>query len=339
MYRIVRYTTDIFLFLLVAFALVACGSEEIGSVGNNTNGNGNASLVQNGSVKYVSDDPVDISAVAQRLEMPALRGGESNLVVVHTTDFYQRPDAVNYVMEYDQNKRAGRWTAYRMHKYMSSNLTPEETRSGYVWDRNKWRNGVTWNGIYWDYDPFQEDPLIPRQYRTTLADHSRNNHDRGHVLGSADRLNSMEANGQTFYLSNMHPQLSGFNQRGIWYNLENRIRGRYDNDSFRDTLYVVKGGTIDADYHYTMGNSGRQLIVPDYFFMALLCKNSDPSQWGYKAIAFWMLHEPNNSTDFKAYAVSIDELEQKTGIDFFCNLPDNIETAVESNMIPAAWGL
>ncbi len=325
--------------MFVAFALIACGSEEIEEVGKHgDNSNSNAVLVQNSSVKYVSDDPINISAVAQRLEMPAMRGGETNLVVVHTTDFYQHPDAVNYAMEYDTNKRSSRWVAYRTHKYMSSSITPEETKSGYAWSRDNWRKGVTWNGVTWNYDPFQEDPLIPVACRTTLLDHQRNGHDRGHIVGSADRLNSMEVNGQTFYLSNMYPQLAGFNQRGIWANLENRIRGSYDRDEFRDTLYVVKGGTIDADYHMAKG-SGRELVTPDYFYMALLCKNSDPSQWGYKAIAFWMPHKANNSSDYKAYAISIDELEQKTGIDFFCNLPDNIETAVESNMVPAAWGL
>jgi endonuclease G len=50
-----------------------------------------------------------------------------------------------------------------------------------------------------------------------------------------------------------------------------------------------------------------------------------------------MPHEPNTSTDYKAYAVSIDELERKSGIDFFCNLPDDIEQQVESNLVLAAW--
>ncbi len=335
MRRITRYTTNILSCLFLGLALTAC-EEEIGTKGNNSNGN--ATLVQGGNVSYASDTPVSIAAVAQRLEMPALRGGASNLVLVHTTDFYQHPDAVNYVMEYDTNKRASRWSAYCTHRYMSSYITKEERNFGFTWNRNNWRNGVVWNGISWDYDPFQEDPLIPEEYRTTLADHQRNGHDRGHIVASADRLNSMEANGQTFYLSNMHPQLSGFNQRGIWANLENRIRNNYDKDSFRDTLYIVKGGTIDADFHYATG-SGRELVVPDYFYMALLCKNSNPGQWGYKAIAFWMPHKANNSDDFKAYAISIDELERKTGIDFFCNLPDNIEATVESNMALNTWGL
>lgn len=71
-------------------------------------------------------------------------------------------------------------------------------------------------------------------------------------------------------------------------------------------------------------------------------KNQQPSQGGYKAIAFWVEH--TNGTDTTAgnalskYIVSIDELERLTGIDFFCNLPDDIENVVEANAVPAAWG-
>ena len=37
--------------------------------------------------------------------------------------------------------------------------------------------------------------------------------------------------------------------------------------------------------------------------------------------------------------VTIDELEKKTGIDFFCNLPDKTEKEVESKIALKAWGL
>ena len=70
--------------------------------------------------------------------------------------------------------------------------------------------------------------------------------------------------------------------------------------------------------------------------MALLCKNAQ----GYKAMAFWIQHKAGNDDGqaLKQYVISIDELEQKTGIDFFCNLPDDIEERVESNVAPNAWG-
>ena len=164
------------------------------------------------------------------------------------------------------------------------------------------------------------------------------------MLGSADRLNSKEANGQTFYLSNMHPQLAGFNQGGIWYNLENRLRNEYDKNSFRDTLYVVKGGTIGKGQYSLAKNN---VPVPRYFYMAILCKNGEKTQGGYKAIAFWMEHKDygnnfNNQANFatmKQHTVSVDQLESLTGIDFFHNLPDAVEVLVEKQCTPSEWGM
>ena len=324
-----------FLFILAIIVSFAC-TEEDTAAGDRGNTNSNAILIKNNMIDMVSEDAsLKVKDAAMRLEMPALRGGASNMFVVHTAPGY----GINYAMEYSLPLKASRWSAYRTYKGFSCNENH--------WNRNYWKDGywendtkktAYWDGQYWGDDPFQQDKLIPQQYRTTLADHQSNGHDRGHVIGSADRLNSMETNGQTFYLSNMHPQLAGFNQRGIWPGLENKIRNSWDKPNFRDTLYVVKGGVIDGDVNYAQGN-GQRLIAPKYFFMALLCKNSNPSQGGYKAIGFWMKHEANDSKDFRGHAVSIDELERLTGLDFFCNLPDEIEASVESNMATKAWGI
>ncbi len=311
--------------LSAALLFGACSKDEVEPekpVQRNDNANG---FVASG---VTESKGTNLTLVAKRLEMPRLKGGPSNLFVCHTVPTY----GVNYCMEYDCTLLAARWTAYQWYTGFSSNES--------TWNRNRWSRGETYNGYGGDGDPFQPDPLIPREYRTELEDHARNGYDRGHMLGSADRLNSKEANGQTFYLSNMHPQSGPFNQGGIWFTLEEKLRKQYDISSFRDTLYVVKGGTIDNSQYTTVkGASGRKLVVPKYFFMALLCKNKSQSQGGYKAIAFWMEHKGNNDVNPLPYAISIDELESKTGIDFFCNLPDDIEEVVEANVAPLAWGL
>lgn len=318
-------TMDRLWILTLALGLAACGSDPVAPTGSTNNTNANAIQLEAGDVRWASEGGIGLTAAASRMEMPRLRGGADNLFVVHIVPTY----GVNYAIEYDCTKRASRWTAYRWDK--------DFNHSGSNWHRNQWY-GAYWNGTTWNGDPFLPDPLIPEAYQTTLADHRSNGHDRGHMLGSADRLNSMEANGQTFYLSNIHPQLNSFNAQGVWYTLEDRLRRQYDTDSFRDTLYIVKGGTIDT--HYTMvSGRGRALVCPTYFFMALLCKNHQASQGGYKAIAFWMEHKANTDTNVAAYAISVDALEEKTGIDFFCNLPDDLEAQVERNLVPTAWGL
>lgn len=133
----------------------------------------------------------------------------------------------------------------------------------------------------------------------------------------------------------MQPQVNGFNAQ-VWANMEKQLR-IWDRDDFRDTLYVCKGGTIDKQ-NQILTVTSKGLIVPKYFYMAILCKN----KLGYKALGFWIEHEANDDTDLGKYVVSIQDLERKTGIDFFCNLPDNIERRVESlptDKVRLAWGL
>ena len=76
--------------------------------------------------------------------------------------------------------------------------------------------------------------------------------------------------------------------------------------------------------------------MPKYFYMAVLSKKG--SQW--EAMAFWIEHQ--DVTSWKAlqeYAISIDALESKTGLDFFCNLPDDIENKAESTLTLSYWNL
>ena len=79
------------------------------------------------------------------------------------------------------------------------------------------------------------------------------------------------------------------------------------------------------------------MIIPKYYFMALLMKNST----GYKAMGFKIVHEVSSDSNLAKYVVNIDTLEQFTGIDFFCNLPDAIENHVEGlplENVLRAWG-
>ena len=141
----------------------------------------------------------------------------------------------------------------------------------------------------------------------------------------------------------MQPQRNTFNV-GVWQQMEKQVRN-WNQSTFRDTLYICKGGTIrDDQISRTLSNG---LIVPKYFFMAVLCKNKS----GYKAMAFWIEHKDKDSDYPKdvqgnyllsPYVTNIRELETLTGIDFFCNLEDETEERVETlsvENIKSAWGL
>lgn len=265
-----------------------------------------------------------------RTEVPHLATGSQYTVLVHST----AAQGVNMIIEWDGTKKAQRWTAYQMYDANSKGTWTRKSWEGHTenqWAYLSYQKTKNYSSPSWD--PFQPDPALPAGVRTELEDYSGTGYNRGHICPSADRLCSMEANEQTFYLSNMQPQIYDFNG-GVWGEMENQLR-KWNVDSFRDTLFVCKGGTIADGQTLTPTNSRMKLPVPKYFFMAILCKKNNT----YKAIAFWAEHKADHSTRLLPYTLSIDELEALTGIDFFCNLPDNIENAVERVKSPTSWGL
>lgn len=271
-------------------------------------------------------------AAAMRLEIPHLKGGTHNQFLVKTArlrDSGSSRTFVNFCMEYDWQLRASRWTAFR---WDIDN----------VYDCNCGRAGN-----------FTPDMEIPAAYR--VGNGYYQDYQRGHMLASEDRQCSRDANVQTFLMSNMHPQYGRFNgsdDRGnyVWLNAESLLRSLHSSwtraYNSTDTIYVVKGGTIDGSSNilgYTSNGGTGNIIVPRYFYMAMLYKTGrSQTHGGYKAIALWIPHREGDTTKGKdiarRYAISIDELEERTGIDFFCNLPDDIEQMVERQYSLAAWG-
>ncbi len=252
-----------------------------------------------------------------RLEMPHFKNSGTLIVIHKTTDSYD-PDGVNYSLEWDTKKRSSRWVAYQMHKGYSGS------------------SGRT--------DAWAEDPNIsvPDRFSDTRSMYSGSGFTRGHICPSADRTYSRQANEQTFYYSNMQPQYYNFNAgdgyTGAWVIMENQLRKWTNQLGRNDTIYVVKGGTIEDGL--ILEKIKGQLIVPKYFFTALLLKNSS----GYRALGMWFEHTNAIYSNLKLadYVVNIDELERLTGIDFFCNLPDLEENKVESldvDKILTVWGL
>ena len=95
---------------------------------------------------------------------------------------------------------------------------------------------------------------------------------------------------------------------------------------------TLSGTTSSGVYSQTcQDNSGNNLPVPKYFYMAFLFYDKENNS--YKAFALWTEHLSSNNPSAATVInnrISIDELETRTGIDFFCNLPDDIEASVEA---------
>ena len=236
-----------------------------------------------------------------RLEFPKVKGGRSIVVTHRTGDMY----GINYSLEWDCEKKSQRWSCYQMYSGNSGG--------------NVGRYDTQTNG-------YPQDPNIPSADRFQFDPYWGSGYDHGHICPSADRQYSYEANMQTFYISNMQPQRNIFNA-GVWADMEGQLRKKWNTNKFRDRLYVAKGGTIDNTMQ-TLGTTSSGLIIPRYFFMAILCEYDNGQ---YKALGFWIEHKNSDqSRDLSQYVVNIDRLEELTGIDFFCNLPDEIEDKVES---------
>lgn len=203
-------------------------------------------------------------------------------------------------------------------------------------------------------DAWDVDPSLPADLQTSQASHANDGFDRGHICASEDRVWSVAANKQTFYYSNISPQLASFNQ-GFWVGIEAQIRkwGRAIPLTY-DKVYITKGGTLNhllKNFTGTIAGSDKKnpttdekgftvkgLACPQYYFAAILSEKKGV----YHAIAFLVEHKeglPKNPTtkEMQQYVVSIDELEAFSGIDFFCNLPDDLENQVESSYSLSAW--
>ncbi len=293
--------------LLAALTLTACGGDD-----DDDNKGGS----ETPKVKNVNAN-IPTKKEYSRLEFPKLKGGTSMVLIKNCA-----PYGVNYSVEWDTSKKSQRWSCYQMHNGNSGSGAKR-----YGSNKNDPRLEK--------YGQYPQDPDLPSSQGWTPKNDPfyGSGYDHGHIVASADRLCSDEMNFQTFYLTNMQPQRNTFNA-GIWEKMEVQVRN-WNKSSFRDTLYVCKGGTIDKP-DQILKTTGKGLLVPKYFFMAVLCKNSQ----GYKAMAFWVEHldEDHSLDNLKNYFISVDQLEELTGIDFFCNLPDDIETKVEGQNMPNAWG-
>ena len=109
------------------------------------------------------------------------------------------------------------------------------------------------------------DPLLGENSAAPFGGYA-GNYARGHQIPSADRQCCYEANAQTFYGTNMTPQLNEHNE-GIWADLENRVRG-YANSS--DTTYVVTGVIVSASSKKEKDSYGNSVTIPDAYFKVVL---------------------------------------------------------------------
>ena len=317
--------------LIASTTLIGCGDDEndynLGGyyIPPQPNGNGGSGNSNDGDDKGNND--ADVANAIKRLEFPRTSSKHNSFVVVHNAllNMKTKEHGINYCVEWDPEIRAQRWCCYQMYGKVTNGIM-SGTNGEYANRYNATNDGT--GSIYSQYP---NDTCIAENYRFTKDAFKGSGYDHGHICPSADRLGSDEANYQTFFLTNMMPQVNSFNA-GIWAAMEAKLR---DWTKSYDTLYVCKGGTIDKDEHIIsyIGSGDNKIPVPKYFFMAILgVKNKAGQKGDYSAMAFWIEHKGNTpkNDDLKKYMVNVRELEKSTNIDFFCNLSDDIEEWVET---------
>ncbi|HIB49447.1 MAG TPA: DNA/RNA non-specific endonuclease [Flavobacteriaceae bacterium] len=204
-----------------------------------------------------------------------------------------------YTLSYVEAHEQAEWVAYELKKEHLKNS--DFKRPYFVADRSVASGSADW-----------------RNYKNS-------GYDRGHLCPAADREFDYDAYHETFLTSNISPQNRQFNG-GIWNRLEQKTRywaKKYDG------VFVVTGGVLRDGLEHI---GDEEVSVPQEFYKIILDKRSD----GYQAIAFLI---PNEGTDrsFYDYAVPIDAIEAKTGIDFFPKLSKQMQASFEASVDRKAW--
>lgn len=175
-------------------------------------------------------------------------------------------------------------------------------------------------------DKFLPDPMVEGDPVVT-KDYSGSGYDRGHMAPAADMRWSEQAMKESFYMTNMCPQNHN-NNAGDWKDLEELGRDL----AIRYGAIYICCGPIVTDPTHTIGTV-RKIVVPSAFYKVLLRQKQDGT---WTSVGFVMPNSAGNQP-LMTYMHSVDEVEQMTGIDFFCQLPDSVQSVTECDFTVADW--
>lgn len=226
----------------------------------------------------------------------------SNIEIPTITD--KRSDRVithkGYTVSYNYDWKIPNWVAYELTYIEVQGETPR-------------------------YDKFKPDPMVPKNVSAVTDDYKYSGWDRGHMAPAADMKWDEQVMRESFYLSNICPQNPNLN-RGVWKDLEEQVR---DLAMQKEKIFVVCGPIVNDDSN-TIGENN--VVVPQAFYKVLLQEDNGEIH----TIGF-IYENKSGRMPMSTYARTIDEVEEISGIDFFPNLPDSIEDAVESDVDFTKW--
>ena len=184
-------------------------------------------------------------------------------------------------------------------------------------------------------DSFRPDYRITEMFRADLVDYENSGYDRGHLVASANQIETGVQNSETFLLSNMSPQKPQFN-RGIWRQLEEAVR-ELDSDPKIFETYVICGPVFDyrqaVDTIGSADDNEVSLPIPNAYFKSVLTENHRGK------LQMWSFIIPNEDTDKSPedFRVPTLRVEQYAGIKLWSNL-EGSKIEREKKRVRSYWG-
>lgn len=213
----------------------------------------------------------------------------TNQIIVHD----------NYTLSYNEKYEQAEWVAYHLR-----------------------RNQLSQN--HYERPFFIEDPKV-KTHSADWRNYKKSGYDKGHLCPAGDMKFSQQAFDDTFFTSNISPQLHSFND-GVWNRLEQKTR--YWTSKYNG-LYIITGGVLENNLK-TIGKE--HVAVPNYFYKILCYKLK--SKWNM--IGFLVPHKDSDLPLYK-FVVPVDKIEQLTKINFFPKLDDATENQLEKKSDYKDW--
>ena len=232
---------------------------------------------------------------------------------------------LGYTVSYNHYTKCANWVAWHLTRAHAEDTTFPRSGVPYF-DENGYACGIgrvtleTQRGDYF-LDLQAEEP------RQQLMDWPNNEYgmEHGHLCPAADNRWSMAAMNQSFLLTNMCPQTHKLNS-GVWQSLEDDCRNwaiRYGE------IFIATGPIFYNGISRTIGKG--KVGVPDAFYKVIF--RMYPTK---ETIGFIYPNEGSYGERIE-YVKTVDEIESITGIDFFYNLPDEIENEIEAKASLSKW--
>jgi endonuclease G, mitochondrial len=249
-------------------------------------------------VKQTSAQPENIGSTAYQDHYYYTKSFDFAWPKYHTND--DIIEHTYFTLKYNEEHEQAEWVAYKL------------KREDLEKPKNKRKNN------------FRPDPKVAT-FSAHPKDYYKSGYDRGHLAPAGDFSWSVTAMDETFYMSNMSPQHPGLN-RGIWKDLEEKIREWAKRDS---ELYIITGPVLKPGLK-SIGKN--KVSVPEIYYKVIL----DIQEPEIKGAGFLFYNEKTHK-DLSEFIVTIDSVENLTGLDFFPSLPDSLEEAIESRKHKDLW--